>query len=108
MNTKQYQQEVKRTLNYNVSANEIISMLCMGIAGEVGELIGQLKKNIYHNHPVDRNNIILEIGDLMWYIANLCNRFNINLEKVFDKNIEKLMLRYPDGFNSDRSRNRNK
>lgn len=108
MTIKEYQKKVERTLNTNLLFREKLSMLCMGLSGETGELIDLLKKSLYHKHDFQTDKAIKEIGDIMWYLISLCNVLNLSIEDIMDKNIDKLEDRYPDGFSYDKSINRNK
>lgn len=78
----------------------------MGLAGEAGELVDNLKKHLYQGHELDLKEVSEEIGDILWYTGNIANIFNINLSTVMDQNIEKLKKRYPAGFDKNRSINR--
>jgi NTP pyrophosphatase (non-canonical NTP hydrolase) len=98
MDITNYQREANRTMNTNLNRNEKLSMLGLGLAGEAGEVVELLKKNIYHGHFNTKQELIKELGDVMWYIANLCTENNILLEMVLEENIEKLKKRYPNGF----------
>ena len=42
--------------------------------------------------------MIEEVGDILWYIANLCNVNKITMKECMDANVEKLRKRYPNGF----------
>jgi NTP pyrophosphatase (non-canonical NTP hydrolase) len=106
MNLVEYQDRVKRTMNKSLGEKQALSMLSMGIAGESGELIDMLKKSLYHDHELNIHEVIKEVGDIMWYIANLCNELNLDLSQILDINIEKLLKRYPDGFDTKKSINR--
>ena len=66
--------------------------------GESGEVIDYLKKVCFHGKELDKENLILELGDLMWYFANLLKILDISFDDVLEKNIEKLLKRYPNGF----------
>ena len=46
------------------------------------------------------------MGDIMFYMANLCNILEIDLETILDYNYNKLLNRYPNGFDVERSVNR--
>lgn len=72
----------------------------LGIAGESGEVIDLIKKFIFQSKSVDIVHLKKEIGDLTWYIVLLCNTLGIDLQEVFQMNIDKLSARYPHGFNS--------
>lgn len=65
-----------------------------------------LKKVLFHGHPVSRDHIIKELGDVQWYLATLAARYGIDLEEVAMRNIAKLKDRYPDGFSHTDSRER--
>jgi NTP pyrophosphatase (non-canonical NTP hydrolase) len=78
----------------------------IGVAGEAGELCERIKHGIFHNHGLSRKDVSEEIGDLIWYIAALCSRMNLNLADIMDNNIEKLKKRYPSGYTEDHSKER--
>lgn len=78
----------------------------LGLSGEVGELNDMIKKWIFHGHDLDLEEVGKEIGDILWYIALVCNAFNFDLDKVANANIEKLRKRYPEGFSEKASINR--
>jgi len=82
----------------------------LGITAEGGEFAEIIKKIIFQGKPVDEHTIYhmkRELGDVMWYIAQACIALECSLEDVIYMNIEKLESRYPDGFDSFRSNNRN-
>lgn len=78
----------------------------IGICTEAGELQDALKKYLYYNQILDEDNLIEELGDLMWYICGMCNTLGVSLEEVMQRNHDKLSKRYPDGFSVSRARNR--
>lgn len=67
----------------------------LGMVGEVGELAGAVEKHVYYGQDLDRTNLLEEVGDVLWYVALLCNAMQFDLEKVMERNIEKLRKRYP-------------
>jgi NTP pyrophosphatase (non-canonical NTP hydrolase) len=83
-----------------------VAIAAMGLAGESGELIDHLKKWIGHGHAVDRDYITKELGDILWYVAEIASVARIDLSEVAVQNEKKLRLRYPKGFSVDRSVNR--
>lgn len=101
-----YQVAVKRTMPTNISERDKLSMLCMGLSGETGEVVDHVKKHLYQGHALDRQKVIEEAGDALWYLANLLNMVDATLNEVEKHNIEKLFGRYPEGFSSERSINR--
>ncbi len=94
---KNYQESCKRTAKGFVDKDKEISNLGLGVAGEVGDLAGCIKKTIYHGND-QRAGIRENIGDTMWYLAMICNFFGWSLEDILAENVEKLKKRYPKGF----------
>ena len=86
--------------------NNSLAMVGLGLAGETGEVVDLIKKVVAHDHPLDRRKLVLEMGDVLWYITALATLLEVPLETVAFTNIEKLKKRYPNGFDSARSRNR--
>lgn len=106
MELKQYQEKSKRTLNGKLTNKEQISNMLLGIQGETGEIADIFKKHFYQGHDIDFKHLQEEIGDTMFYITNLCNVLGFDLETVIEKNYEKLLTRYPNGFDKNKSINR--
>ncbi len=79
---------------------------CLGLSGEVGEINDMLKKWVYHGHCIDFNGLKKELGDVLWYVAMMCESFNFTIDEVMELNIDKLKKRYPDGFSEQASINR--
>lgn len=80
----------------------------MGLNGEAGEVIDIVKKHLFQGHKLDKDHLIEELGDCLWYIAVAAKGLNVTLDDVAMWNIKKLKERYPAGFNEDRSINREK
>ena len=106
MKIEEYQRQSKRTLPTNFSDVELIKNMCFGLGGETGEVLDIFKKYFYQGHSLDKNMIIDELGDIMFYIVNLCTLLDISIINVLEHNIEKLNKRYPRGFETERSINR--
>jgi NTP pyrophosphatase (non-canonical NTP hydrolase) len=70
----------------------------VGIAGEGGELLDAIKKHWVYNKPLDRANVIEELGDLEWYMQALRTLLDITREETLLANVEKLGRRYPAGY----------
>ena len=93
-----FQKEAERTLRNDLPYECICSNMAMGLAGECGEVVDLLKKHIWQGKELDINDLIEEVGDVLWYIANLCNVNNITMEECMLTNVNKLRKRYPSGF----------
>ena len=100
MNLNEYQQQAKETAIYpkDVAA----SYLALGVAGEAGEVAEEVKKCLRRGYlsdgsdfPDDRlKNLYEELGDVLWYVANLCSELDFRLEDVAKFNIDKLKERH--------------
>lgn len=97
--------EAKRTLP-SMTLLEGITNAVLGLSGEAGECADMIKKMRYQGHPLEVRELILELGDVMWYVAAAATTLGMKLEDVGTRNIEKLRKRYPNGFDPERSRNR--
>ena len=82
----------------------------VGINAEGGEFLEIIKKMIFQGKPFNEDNkehLIIELGDLMWYAAQACIALNVTMDEVLDRNITKLSKRYPTGtFDAYYSENR--
>lgn len=96
MKLNDYQNEAMRTSPGN--PGDRLTTFALGIAGEAGECADLVKKHIGHGHPLDRDKLVKELGDVLWYVAGLAHEVGASLEQVAQANVEKLRLRYPNGF----------
>lgn len=94
-----------RNYGYLVDVGGVFNA-CLGLSGETGELNDMIKKWIFHGHTLDVKEVEKEIGDVMWYLAMMCESFRLNLADIAQMNINKLIERYPDGFSEHASQNR--
>jgi NTP pyrophosphatase (non-canonical NTP hydrolase) len=82
----------------------------VGISAEAGEFMEIVKKIIFQGKPANEDNLEhlkIELGDILWYVAQACLALNISLEELTDMNIKKLSKRYPEGmFDAYYSENR--
>jgi NTP pyrophosphatase (non-canonical NTP hydrolase) len=99
MNFDEYSKLAVKTASPLVYEKQLIHYT-LGLVDEVGELASTVKKNIAYGNPLDVVNVKEELGDLMWFVANLMTLLEIDFEEVLEKNIKKLSVRYPNGFNS--------
>lgn len=106
MKFNEYQELAGRTANKDIKHKGSLANYGMGLAGETGEVVDILKKAVFHGHETDVAKLKDELGDVLWYLANLATELDLNLEDIADQNIEKLRKRYPDGFSQEKSINR--
>ena len=72
----------------------------VGINAEGGEFLEIIKKMIFQGKPFNVDNkehMIIELGDLMWYVAQACMALEVSLDEVVARNVKKLEARYPGG-----------
>ena len=100
MDFKTYQKKSRETAQYpNLGSNYVYPTL--GLVGEAGEVAEKVKKVIRDKNSIfdddSKKGIKKELGDVLWYISNLCTEFNFNLEDVAIQNLEKLNSRVKKG-----------
>ena len=101
MDFKKYQDTAKKT-DQNPKKNrgesklksEIIPLL--GLVGEAGVLLSEYKKKLRdgENYIGFKSELKEELGDLLWYIANIATKFDINLNKIAEENLKKIKDRW--------------
>ena len=108
MTINEYQKAAMRTAPKpeHCSVLDRLSNGLMGLNGEAGECIDILKKHMFQGHPLDREHLAKELGDVAWYLTVTAEVLGYDLETVFAMNIEKLKKRYPDGFDAALSQTR--
>ena len=106
MTINEYQQLALRTLNPQLSEKDVLINGVMGLCGESGEVIDIVKKHLAQGHSLDKEKIAKELGDVAWYLAETAYAIGYPLEEILQMNIDKLKTRYPDGFDAEKSMNR--
>ena len=84
----------------------------VGINAEGGEFLEIIKKMVFQGKPWNEDNrehLIIELGDIMWYVAQACMALEVSFDDVIATNVKKLEKRYPEGsFDVYFSENRKK
>tara|TARA_B100001113_G_scaffold101813_1_gene82369 strand:- start:4625 stop:5029 length:405 start_codon:yes stop_codon:yes gene_type:complete len=81
-----------------------LTTAAVGISAEGGEFMEIVKKVIFQGKPYNEENIHhlkIELGDVLWYVAQACIALDISLDDLCDMNITKLEKRYPEGHFSE-------
>ena len=82
----------------------------VGLAAESSEFLEIVKKMVFQGKPWNddnREHLIIELGDIMWYVANACIALNVEFDDVVRGNVKKLEKRYPGGsFSIEKSEKR--
>ncbi len=96
MTFEEYQKKARETAIYpNVGSNYIYPTL--GLVSEAGEIAGKIKKVARDDGGMitddRRENLIAELGDVLWYVAQLSTELGLSLEDIASENLEKLFSR---------------
>ena len=103
MTINEYQKLAMTTLNKEIPQDQLIINAAMGLSGETGEVNDLLKKHLFQGHELNKDELINELGDIAWYLAEAATALDVDLEDILTKNIQKLKERYPEGFEKDKS-----
>lgn len=101
----EYQKLAARTQNPNLTPREQREHALCGLCAEVGE-IHSIHQKAYQGHPISIPNLRKEIGDVLWFVCELCDVYNFDMGMIAEENIIKLQRRYPMGFEADKSLHR--
>ncbi len=101
-----YQHEAVKLANGQLKGESQLSVAALGLCSEAGEVADLIKKHIGQGHVLDRDKLVEEIGDVVWYLAYLCHVIGVSFSYVVLVNMRKLWKRYPKGFTVERSLNR--
>ncbi len=109
MTFDEYQQQSKATAQYSDFVPPWV-YLAFGLAGETGEVVDKLKKVVRNNNGVfssdDKLGIKKELGDVLWYMSQLCEELGLSLDDVAQTNRAKLEDRKARGVIKSRGDNR--
>ena len=110
--SKDYQCFLESVSSLNAKGANIERLLtaAVGISAEGGEFMEIVKKMVFQGKPWNddnREHLIIELGDVMWYVMQACAALDVPIEEVVAGNVEKLKKRYPGGeFDVYKSENR--
>ena len=110
--SKDYQSFLESLSTLDGEGSNIHRLLtaAVGISAEGGEFMEIVKKMVFQGKPWtddNREHLIIELGDVMWYVMQACSALDVSIEDVVAGNVEKLKKRYPGGdFDVYHSENR--
>lgn len=90
-----------------LSTNHRLLHAAIGATTEACEILDQLKKHIYYGRELDLINLFEESGDILWYLAIICNSLGFDFEMIMEANLKKLKARYGNTFSPDKAIKRN-
>ena len=106
MTGSEYQKLALRTARTDLDSTQQLLNGALGLAGESGEVVDDIKRHLFQGHWLDKGHLQRELGDICWYLAIAASALDTDLDTIFQINIDKLKSRYPDGFEVERSINR--
>ena len=100
MNFTDYQQKAKATAKYPVIGHGVIYPT-LGLTNEAGEVSGKIKKVFRDKDGIiseeTRDALKAELGDVLWYLAQVATELNLSLDEIAEYNIAKLLDRQARG-----------
>lgn len=106
MSFNDYQRDAKRTARTDLDFQTRLAVAGLGLVGEAGEAADAIKKHLGQGHELDTLRILGELGDVLWYLAELATILDADLSAVASLNQAKLAIRYRDSFTAEESINR--
>lgn len=99
MDFNEYQEFAKQgVLPQTANAEHPIVGFALGLAGESGEVADDIKKVYFHGRDIPIPHTAEELGDVMWYVANIATQLGYKLSDIVDNNVNKLHARYPNMY----------
>jgi NTP pyrophosphatase (non-canonical NTP hydrolase) len=96
MNIDEFQVHAADTMQFDKATEKALSVALLGLSGEVGELSTEYKKKIRDgdNYKIFREQIIEELGDIIWYVSSIATIEDIELSTVLSQNLKKVKERW--------------
>jgi len=101
-----YQEQAQRTARTDMFFRDRLAVAALGLVGEAAEVSERIKKHLGHGHDLDALAVLEELGDVLWYVAEMTTIVGAEMGVVAGMNLAKLRKRYPDGFSEEASRER--
>lgn len=107
MDLKSYQAEALKTAGGHTDFHRALTNWSLGLIGEAGEFADEVKKVVFHGKALQRNRLVEELGDTLWYLAVASHELGATLDEVAEANIAKLRHRHGgSGFVPHQKQNR--
>ncbi len=106
MTLDEYQTAATRTLNPRLANPEQLLDAAAGLAEEAGEILRIVRKHAFQSRDIDREQLKLELGDVLWCLAMTAHSAGFSLDAIAAANVGKLQARYPSGYSDAASKER--
>ena len=97
-----YQKFAAKGIRKESEGKNLIVGFALGLGGESGEVLDDIKKREYHGRNISIEHTAEELGDVMWYVANIATQLGFSLEDILINNICKLRDRYPELYEEEK------
>ena len=95
-----YQEQSRKTYS-DIETNDFIVYPTLGLVNEAGEFAGKIKKVFRDKHgdftPEVKEALKGELGDVLWYLTQICTNLGFTLEEIAEANLDKLFSRLERG-----------
>lgn len=98
MTLNEYQAFAAQGIHEATLEREPIVGFALGLVGEAGEVVDDIKKRVFHSRDIPMERAKEELGDVLWYVANIATQYGISLDEVASFNVAKLRNRYPNMY----------
>lgn len=99
-NLNTYQELADRTAKHQ-DFNFDLTHAGLALPEEAGEFAGAVKKYLIYGKEMDKDNMLEELGDILWYVALAATTLGVTIEEIATLNIEKLQKRYPEKYSDE-------
>jgi NTP pyrophosphatase (non-canonical NTP hydrolase) len=89
-----YQSEARRTINRALTDEQRLLDASAGLAEEAGEVLSHVRKHVMQGRTLDRDAVVLELGDALWCLSIAADTLGVSLRDVARRNVEKLRARH--------------
>ena len=97
-----YQKFAAKGIRKESEGKNLVVGFALGLGGEAGEVLDDIKKREYHGRDISVEHTAEELGDVVWYVANIATQLGFSLEDILIYNICKLRDRYPDLYEEEK------
>ena len=101
MKIEEYQQLAMRTAKDMGSEKMNLIHAAMGLSSDAGEFVDCIKKHTIYGKPLDIDNALEELGDVLWFISLASVHLNLPFSQIMRANIDKLLKRYPEKYTDE-------
>lgn len=96
-----YQKFASQAIRKESDGKNLLIGFALGLGGESGEVLDDIKKREYHGRDIPIEHTAEELGDVLWYVANIATQLGYDLSYIINMNINKLTNRYKELYKEE-------